>query len=377
MVAESRYRSRITGIDSGTIYIPSNGTTDTRTRTSIKEECWDTIGNRMGLNPLTMLKTTLSGSKYTDKHQGTWTFTNVPMLNAMDARFAMPSLASYTNRILSTSGPLTPRVRIPVFFYELKDLPKMLKHAGDLIHKIKDRSLTNGLTPVKEAASGTLAYQFGWGPLIQDIGRMINLAEFLANRQRTLKEAHSVKGVRRKINLGTVESSYDEYKLLWSSFGHFISDRRVGTRTCKTWAVVRWTVRDPSLIGKPPSFLEAFKGALGLNKGHLPVNVWKALPWSWAIDWFAGISDFLQAGQNMVSYRPSALSVMRTYTNDIRYHGWENSAAVLTPGRALHVWKFRYVDAYPNPSYAMRLPFMDNFKLSVLGSMSILRILGR
>jgi hypothetical protein len=229
-----------------------------------------------------------------------------------------------------------------------------------------------------EAASATLAYQFGWGPLIQDIGKMLDLADIVKKRQEQLKKAHSERGLRRKVNLDDHHASYNGNDPLSTTFGRIIRQPWTGTKTARTWGTVRWTVRDPSLYGKPPSFREAFDIALGLNAGYIPISIWKALPWSWAIDWFADISNIINANHNMVMYKPSKVCIMREFTSEWQYLpvGDPNGMWHILPGYVSASWKTRSVHN-PTPTLNIRIPFLDSFKLSILGSFAILGLKGR
>lgn len=308
-------------------------------------------------------------------------YENKPLLSVLLQRPTVSApfgSASDTNRVLAQSGPLTPRVHLPLFVYEMKDIPMMLRHAGNLLHGLRRPS---GLSPDKEAAAATLAYQFGWAPLMQDLGRMLDFADQTRKRQRQLEKAHSEKGLRRKITLGEETTRQTRTEVLHSSEAFWVESNVHITKTHKDWATVRWIVRDQGQIGRKPTFNEAFRSAYGLNRGHIPIQVWKALPWSWAIDWFGDISNILTANYNSIYYKPKGLNFMRTitvteeYEPSINFNGGGHPQT-FTGGVRTCVRKQRK-QAPASTSFRIKLPFLDNFKLSILGSMTILRIRGR
>jgi len=278
------------------------------------------------------------------------------------------------NRVLATTGPLTPNVNLPLFLFELKDVPRMLRHAGDLLHKIRRPS---GLDPIKEAAAANLAYKFGWAPIIQDLGKLLDFSEAAKKQQKRIKGAYSSKGIRRRITLEENQVANYGSKLVWSVYGLLLRVDYIGNVSYKTWATVRWTVRDPSKYGYEPSFNEALKTSLGLNAGQIPITVWKAMPWSWMIDWFTDISNVLQANYNSIYFKPSRLSIMRHTIDMIEhkpimgFHG--DPANMLTAGTLKQEFKHRYANNAPTTNVTLRVPFMDSYKLSVLGSLAILR----
>lgn len=249
----------------------------------------------------------------------------------------------------------------------------MLKHAGDLLHKIVSPS---GLNPAKEAAAATLAYQFGWAPLIEDIMKLLDFSDHVKRRQEILEKAHTEKGLRRRVDLGSESWSATGSTSIWSTYGVFLSQSYTSDRGFKVWGVVTWKVRDPAAIGKKPTFMDAFNTALGFNKGMIPISVWKALPWSWMIDWFAGISDLLQARYNMIYYKPSRVSIMRTSFNNRTYKEFTQGSILVSQGRIEVTFKDRYANNSPSAAPNLKLPFLDNFKLSILGSLAILGISG-
>jgi hypothetical protein len=123
---------------------------------------------------------------------------------------------------------------------------------------------------------------------------------------------------------------------------------------------------------------DAFKAALGLNKGYIPIDIWKALPWSWLIDWSLDISQTLQANYNMIYYTATNCCRM-DYSSNTYSHGDYPSIHNhwLSSGTFTYEVKARKVLIIPpNLTPTLKLPFLDNFKLSVLGSLAILKISG-
>lgn len=284
---------------------------------------------------------------------------NPPKLNS-------ENLASFKNRVLSASGPLTPSIYLPVSLFELRDIPKMYRHAGDLLHKIKRPS---GLSPIKEAASANLAYQFGWKPIVNDLLTLSGLASSIRQRQKNLKKAGSPGGLKRRIRLGSDTKTASGTTTVHSTYGIFIQPKYIDTMKYRAWATIRWQIIDASSVGKDPSWLEAFQTELGLNRGHVPIEVWKALPWSWFVDWFADISNILAANYNSIFYRPSLLNIMRESISERQLLPSGHFAG----GIKRVEWKERFVDAAPSASLRLRVPFLDPFKLSILGSLTIQR----
>lgn len=285
------------------------------------------------------------------------------------------TIGNYGTRVLAGTGPLTPRVNLPLFLLELKDLPAMLKHAGDLLHGLKR---PHKLSPDKEAAAATLAWQFGWGPLLQDLGKLLDFSDAVRKTQRNLKNAATTRGLKRRIPLDSDNRSQHGDEVVWSVFGLNINQKYYGYKSFETWATVRWKLRDTNGIGREPTYNEAFKTAMGLNPGQIPITIWKALPWTWMIDWFADISSSLQASYNIIYYKPTNLCIMRHSKNEWFYQPYYVGAKLYcTEAHVVHEEKRRIISFFPNAALTLKLPFLDNFKLSILGSLTVLRIRGR
>lgn len=344
--------------------------------------CEDTIGNPKGDNPLSLYHINVSGSMLVREVGGLVCLhpglpTALYSYNAGTGFIPGESIATLENRALAATGPLTPKVNLPLFLYELKDVPRMIRHAGNLLHGIRRPS---GLNPLKELAAGNLAYKFGWEPLIGDLGKLLGFADAAKKRQQQLREAHTKRGLRRKVSLGELSAPLGISNLLiWSIYGTTLNPKVSGMCTSKRWATVRWVVRDQTQIGKTPTFNESMRTILGLNKGHLPIQIWKAIPWTWMEDWFLDISNVLTINYNSIYYKPSKLCIMVHSTLNFSHPTIPNVGGnprnYCSAGFYTKEWKTRTVRPSPTANVTLRLPFMDNYKLSVLGSLATLKAL--
>lgn len=246
----------------------------------------------------------------------------------------------------------------------------MLKHAGDLLHKIREPSR---LSPAKEAAAANLAYQFGWAPLVGDILKLLDFEKHVMRRQIELSKANSRRGLKRRMPFLDVPPSlmsHDDDVLLSSVAGN-VRGSVTKTSSTRAWATVRWKVKSGQSYGKLATHNEAFRSALGLNLGMIPITVWKALPWSWMIDWFADISNTLQANYNMIYYNASSACFMEQRTQQVWTSGGTNSIGSLSAGYWRRDVKIRTPLSTSTSVNTLRVPFLDTFKLSILSSLTI------
>lgn len=382
----SRIRTRESDMQYGRIDYTS-GQSVLSSRIGKYEKCTDVTGDMFDSNgnlkdhPFEMVTTTLRGHATNGvKDAGSYgqaTFTNVINIFPSAGNEIVISSSEKDQlrvRLLASTGPLTPKVNLPLFIFELKDIPMMLKHAGDLLHKIRSPS---GLSPHKEAAAATLAYQFGWAPLIGDIAKLINFSELVKRRQVELEKANSQRGLQRRMTFETKSQSQTKDNVLLVSNMGSIYGSTVATQTTRSWATVRWKPKGGQQYGRKPSHNEAFRTALGLNLGQIPITVWKALPWSWMIDWFADISNVMQANYNMIFYSPTAINFMENRVTEISTSGGTNAYGSVSPGTWRRERKLRSQLSTSTAKVTMRVPYLDTFKLSILGSLAILGLTGR
>lgn len=289
--------------------------------------------------------------------------------------------------ILARTGPMTPKVNVPLFLTELRDVPRMIRHAGDTLHGISRFSEMN---PLQQAASSNLAYKFGWDPLISDIRKISNIMDYTKKRQKFLMKTDEVLGAVSKAYLGSEsyvnENDYDGPYPFGNWMITFAQPRTFKKTTeIKRWCSVRWRLRDfqPLYMSEPP--VTPFQAVTGLHTSNIPLTIWKALPWTWLSDWFVDLSSSIQAAQNLLYFEPTDICWMesRTTTTEIsaatiKYN--TNGGGVYgTCSRLNYVKteKYRQVLTGDESLVQAKLPMMDSFKLSVLGSLATLRLLGR
>lgn len=361
----------------------SNGSVNISSRDGLRKECTDVIGEMFGVdgnlkdhqfNLTTVLQQGNVINARRDLGGGDWiSYEN--RINTFPARLPEVTVSSglrgqFFVRLLASTGPLTPKVNLPLFIFELKDIPLMLKHAGDLLHKIREPSR---LSPAKEAAAANLAYQFGWAPLVGDILKLLDFEKHVMRRQIELSKANSRRGLKRRMPFLDVPPSlmsHDDDVLLSSVAGN-VRGSVTKTSSTRAWATVRWKVKSGQSYGKLATHNEAFRSALGLNLGMIPITVWKALPWSWMIDWFADISNTLQANYNMIYYNASSACFMEQRTQQVWTSGGTNSIGSLSAGYWRRDVKIRTPLSTSTSVNTLRVPFLDTFKLSILSSLTI------
>lgn len=347
----------------------------------IKDHCEDGLGMDVD-HPLFLTHDVIDGGHC--DWQGTWRGVGYPLVTNL----GLPGLglgagidawkAQFTaQKIVAATAPEKPAVDTLTSLLEIREIPRMLKHAGDLLKGF--RRLPQRLLDPYEAASATLAYQFGWKPLFQDILKMMDFGDQVAKRQRELGELNSGKTISRKVSFGKYVVGGSGSQTIHSTLGITITPSVNCSSTTDGWATCRWELADLGQLGKVPTWLQAFNTLYGLTPGEIPTQIWKALPWSWAIDWFAGVSDALRVSANLVSYKPSRINLMFRQKTIYTYLPLKPTS-VRTFDGGTRTWTV-LTRSQPSVGDAtgirLRVPFLDTYKLSVAGSLLIVRLVGR
>lgn len=367
----SRYRERLIGNMSGTCqedYYGSLITSNHSITPLIKKTCADVVGNRDGNNPLTIHSyekeiTPLSGTNVRNPAGYFTHFVNCPPTlsgathydsNMPDA----PSTDSLATKAYARTNPSRAHVDIPIFVAELRELPALFKWAGK--------------TLMKKGANAFLSYQYGWKPLINDIGNFLDFQQHVDNRVKELERLHSKSGLKRRVTLET-QNAFKVYpnETLHSVFEYF---------TCKAesshlrdiWATIHWTPDNPSL--KPSA--KDLKAQARRAVGGMTIDAstaWNLMPWSWLIDWGTSAGDYFEANRNIVGASAGQCCIMqhdRRTTRLVRTSG----PSSISGGDTTLRWDTKSRVVVDSPSITADLPILSGTQWSILGALAIQRI---
>lgn len=327
------------------------------------EECSDEVapGDNHGLlvKKWTISGMIANGRKTSGIGAGDYELKNAPIGTFYPpAHMALsgPSDGGYASKLLARTNPSRPVVDLPVFIYELKDLPDLIKIEGDTI--------------LKTVSKANLSYHFGWKPLVSDLLKLFDFHAAVNNRYRELKQLYS-KGLSRTIELDRLSDSG-----IWGPGVICHTSGRI-TITAKvnrvTTQVVRGHVKwKPTAL--PPSgdqalMNQARRAVLGLYVN--PAAVWEAIPFSWLVDWFGDVGNFLNAHRNFVPAEPYHLAIMRETRTSTSY-----SPDFVSPGVNVQWGSDEYVTktrSSPSASISAYLPYLTLRQLSILGSLAVIK----
>lgn len=188
----------------------------------------------------------------------------------------------------------------PVFDFanaaaELRDLPRTIPSMTAGVRKLQNR-----FTPdIKGAASGYLALQFGWAPLLNDVSKFVKTMTKI-DKYVTQLIRDNGKKVRRRTQVANESTSYSEPVAGYNLFhpilpiGWYSSQPegvRTYTQTDRTWAVASfryWLPEAPRGVDFS-DFIKARAWGMSIR----PSVIYNAIPWTWMVDYFSNLGNLV------------------------------------------------------------------------------------
>lgn len=375
-----RLRQRVKTISGGSAYRILLGNVIVNQQQGLEERkfstCEDVVGephidHNLKIDHIEKEFTPLSGTNYssssTYRRYAGWLPTavlNSAVAHVTDSSY--PTETAMATQILAETNPGRADVSIPVFLAELKDIPHMLRGAGDILAGYRTRNLTG-----QHLAEAHLNAEFGWKPLIGDVKKMFNFAALVNRRIYELQRLNSKGGLKRRMKLAASGRAQDYGNVtVDSTLGNAIVCRKTAHTTRESWGTVRWKPNTlPSLIPLPKLTKQAKQLVYGLNpKG---VDLWNVIPWTWFVDWFLNVGQYLEATNNELDVTPSKPCIMTTTRTVISYQRVD-----LFPyytGGSATVRAVSKTRGVTGAGLAASDVFLSARQLSILSALSVLR----
>jgi len=231
----------------------------------------------------------------------------------------VPTLSGYDTLAWEKLKPHVSQASLMQSLVELRDLPRQLETSANLLYN-SWRSFGGGyaktIVQPQNIADNFLNHEFGWVPFLSDLQKLYSLSTQLESYiSQTARDNNT--WIRKR---ATLESS-DTDELLAKTFTPDIDpwgenlqqmceSRTVDGISCKGFSEVRrrtrkrvWATGEfkyyrPEFDDNLLSFSGQFQNinrlitiyGLRIN----PTVIWKLTPWSWAIDWFTHVGDFIE-----------------------------------------------------------------------------------
>lgn len=287
---------------------------------------------------------------------------------------SVPGVASDSyaaTRAAAKTNPSRPYVDLPVAIAEMGDIPLLVRNGG--------RSI------IAQIGSGNIKYQFGIAPLASDIAKMRNFQQAYEIRRREILRLQSENGLRRTVSIGTwTRTSVGTATV--QSLGALLHSTITRTTTVDIKCHSRWAL-PPDLGGlerhivsprMEQAMLDAMTG-LGVLKRRPNVGslstLWEALPWTWMIDWYGNVGDYLQSQRNEIPTMQPLISVMRHTTS--KFSGTGVTGGGVTPPATFTPFVFTRETKsrkHVGPSITFAgLPILSGKQIGILASLLAMR----
>lgn len=314
----------------------------------------------------------VTGEKYYSIWKEVWDQTNPPNRSAYSyCPLSTPvNWAYFETKALANANPNKPDVDLPVFLFELREFPGMLRQLGRVLSK---------KTRATDVAGGYLAYSFGWAPLISDLRKLLKLEQLISKRIDYLYRAAD-KGNRIRRSLGTHYPARINYSYTITGVGSppSVTAQAIVKEIVRVWFTVRLTLKQELPRSSAELRAIARRAVLGLNVSA--GTLWEAMPWSWLIDYFVNIGDILDANRGAIPFQMSNMNIMAHSIVTDQLTGFKNAGDITCTGGLLQTeTKSRYVSPIPVPRVAYR-PFFTTHMTAIVGSLATvkaLRLIGK
>jgi hypothetical protein len=312
----------------------------------------DIVGNYPGNNILSSQYTEYGLAVLNGTGNAVLSYDNAPYIAYAGPDALSVNTTGLVTRAAALTNPSTPTVNIPVFVAELRDLPKLVKIAGDSL--------------LGKAGSGYLSWQFGWKPLVSDLRGMLDFARVTDKRLRSLKKLQQSGSITGQISGPSNSGGSNTVKTIDGAQ----SARVITTTQVTSWASVRWLYKPGSLPRSDSDLVTKARNlAYGLDPSQITQNVWQAIPWTWLINWFTGIGDFIVASNNKVAIVSQSNGCVMIHTQGscaIRKNSALGNITITQVGGNTN-WKSRGVA--PITVFNASVPFLSEGQLGILGAL--------
>lgn len=295
------------------------------------------------------------------------------------------------------ASPAKPLLNFGNAVYELKDLPSMVKQGYETLRNLTVRndlipyyfSRNRGSLSLKDVSDYELAVLFGWLPLLSDtIGLFNAQRQMSASIKQVLRDAG--RPVRRKFTSDKNSSTSSEVIATGSdSNGTLFSPKFItGAYTSGSfpWTLTRKKLTKVSFAAQFRYFFDDCdhltadqwnsrirRRLFGLNP--TPAAIYRAMPWSWLIDWFGNIGDNLANLQPSVADRLIAdyafiMRHVQEYDSLSATIGINQGDSSVTRTATTNIGTDLKSRAFASPfGFRVKLDELSPFQLTILGSL--------
>lgn len=277
----------------------------------------------------------------------------------------LPSPAAAAVHVMNATNPSRPTFDLPVSILELRELPGLIRSTGRTI--------------IKTFAKKDLSYEFGLAPLANDLLNLLKFKESVDKQMDILKRFQDGPVVRKAlVGASSAQTTPGTLVNLESRAKFFINARLdMKTTNATRWGYVTWTPTIPDFrrfFGNDATLLRAIARKIVAGFTIDYSTAWESIPWSWLIDWFSNIGDYLASKRSLIPVSAGVPSICTTtvttesYSNRNNDFGWLNGQ--FTFSKTL-ITKSRSKNSAALPSAF--LPLLTPRQVRILTSLAVLK----
>lgn len=335
--------------------------------------CYDEVNSKGDVNPFFLEQKRFAAGVFNGQ-DGTY-YRAVDWHVSADAGFFSPipdppDYNTVMTHSLAATAPYVADWSATNAVYELKDL----RHIPTMIKEVGDAVLHNRAGPGKlihTSANVNLFWTFGIQPLISDIKSCLKFAARSNSRVDDFNRFSRPGGASKNHTVYHEISpkQFEGTSYITGVYGAQAQYTTYLTTERKEWGSVNWVIPKERLPPRAsPEYLYlASQLANGLQ--ITPDTLWQALPWTWLIDWFSNIDDFIKLSYNTIGATSGRYCVM-DWTR-VQCHVESGSPGFGGGNGAFYETKRRTPMPFVYPE--VRLPFVSNGMAGILGSLAIQR----
>lgn len=273
----------------------------------------------------------------------------------------IPSNSQLAVNAAARTNPSRPVVDVPVNILDIR--------RG--LHRI----YTGGrrlIDTVRRTGSRWLNYEFMVRPLVGDIVKAVNIHDQINRRIREINDLYDGNGIRKTVRQGSYTSSSNPSATV-QSVGVTIMCQfdKVTTTRCSTH--IRWAPTSRCGLKPSPRLIRAL-AVQAVYGGTIDLStLWEIMPWSWMIDWFGNVGEYLSSNRNIIPARVTGVYPMKhtMTTGYVQPYRSGNGETTMTAITGIRESKVRVASSVTPSAH---LPFLTGRQLGILSALAATRV---
>lgn len=234
---------------------------------------------------------------------------SVDALYTSEKTFLQQKMAENALSIASRLSPVRKEFSLGRSVAELRELPRSIKATAEswlLARETLSRKQKISTRRGTSAPGEYVNISFGWLPIYRDVIRMLSMPERISRRVNRLMYRNGLDNTfRTRFPLGSFPvSSPPSFTFDLLQNESLVGIGTHGTREIELRGMINAGLRFPALA-LPVLQRDLMRRAWGLYPD--PEDVYNLVPWSWLVDWFTGLGDYVDAF-NIVNRDPSIIN---------------------------------------------------------------------